>query len=422
MVQPKQALKIHSTPFKPSYLSIPPSPFTPLTPLPPFLPQKPAFVHPKPSSTAPLPHSPLRWLWTCHQCHRTYAIGVTRRCLDDGHFFCSGTTPTKNWRKAMNPRKTRRHRACVSEFDYVGWNTWGRWRRSGRRDSVVESSSSNPSSPWSSWSSSSSSSSSSASSSPSTERRETIDVPKKDCWNSCDYPSECRWGRQYGIHTPMSPVFTNLNHTPDSPTQPQSLESALQPENLNYVHTTITNDPSKKADKSDFWGGLLASATRRRSSRPSSPLGRSLADASREDVAMSSASPIPTPKPTSPFPPPASASPSPSYPSPSASAPTTLADIIHKTKTKTTRRCSQSNSKRARFVSPSPQRPDPVFDFSPAAAAVGEYDFGFDSARLDLSSGATASSDGLGFAPLERVRSRDSGHYSTEGYISAYGR
>jgi hypothetical protein len=27
----------------------------------------------------------------------------------------------------------------------------------------------------------------------------------KDCWNTCDYPSECRWGKQYGVQTPEVP-------------------------------------------------------------------------------------------------------------------------------------------------------------------------------------------------------------------------
>lgn len=26
----------------------------------------------------------------------------------------------------------------------------------------------------------------------------------KDCWNRCDYPSECRWGKQYGVHASVT--------------------------------------------------------------------------------------------------------------------------------------------------------------------------------------------------------------------------
>lgn len=28
----------------------------------------------------------------------------------------------------------------------------------------------------------------------------------KDCWNECSYPSECRWGKQYGVATPTLPT------------------------------------------------------------------------------------------------------------------------------------------------------------------------------------------------------------------------
>lgn len=28
--------------------------------------------------------------------------------------------------------------------------------------------------------------------------REVMALPEKDCWGTCDYPSECRWGKQFG--------------------------------------------------------------------------------------------------------------------------------------------------------------------------------------------------------------------------------
>lgn len=33
-------------------------------------------------------------------------------------------------------------------------------------------------------------------------------LPRKDCWNTCDYPSECRWGKQYGVQTPVKTTDT----------------------------------------------------------------------------------------------------------------------------------------------------------------------------------------------------------------------
>src|SRR5689334_22698027 len=35
------------------------------------------------------PIDPVAWVWFCHLCGRRYEIGVTRRCLEDGHYFCS---------------------------------------------------------------------------------------------------------------------------------------------------------------------------------------------------------------------------------------------------------------------------------------------------------------------------------------------
>lgn len=41
----------------------------------------------------PHPQSPLAWTWRCHLCQTTYRLGTTRRCLLDGHYFCSPPPP-----------------------------------------------------------------------------------------------------------------------------------------------------------------------------------------------------------------------------------------------------------------------------------------------------------------------------------------
>lgn len=115
----------------------------------------------------------------------------------------------------------KRHKACASEFDYAGWKVWGVWRRECGRLQDEEGSA---------WSDDSSD-----------DAGGEGDVPRplfaveegrwfagawrtttktmaaggkqqgeglftaKDCWNSCDYPSECRWGKQYGVATPTLP-------------------------------------------------------------------------------------------------------------------------------------------------------------------------------------------------------------------------
>lgn len=138
---PKQRLAIHPAPFKSSHLAIPSSPFSPLSPLTPAT--KPGTGTTSTSivttdlsirsvpDTRSVPATPLQWLWTCHACHSAYPLGATRRCLDDGHHFCAGTTIVKRWRHDGPKRRVKRHKACASEFDYRGWKGRGRWKRAG---------------------------------------------------------------------------------------------------------------------------------------------------------------------------------------------------------------------------------------------------------------------------------------------------
>ncbi len=76
---------------------------------------------PKPEPIAPPPVSPLPWVWQCHLCRNRYPLGVTRRCLYDGHYYCSGDTGQPNLKK-------KKGRACSSEFDYEGWEEYSDWK------------------------------------------------------------------------------------------------------------------------------------------------------------------------------------------------------------------------------------------------------------------------------------------------------
>lgn len=75
------------------------------------------------TTVPPPPDLPLPWVWQCHLCRNRYPLGVTRRCLYDGHYYCSGETNVKNLKK-----KKKGH-ACSSEFDYEGWDEYGEWKR-----------------------------------------------------------------------------------------------------------------------------------------------------------------------------------------------------------------------------------------------------------------------------------------------------
>ncbi|KAL9613586.1 MAG: hypothetical protein Q9167_001868 [Letrouitia subvulpina] len=100
-----------------------------------------------------VPSSPLAWSWTCHLCSTSYALGVTRRCLHDGHVMCTGSSPTK-----QSKRRSKKNSTCLAHFDYTGWQKWGGWKKT-LHDADVE-------------------------------------VQKDhgpDCSKHCDFPSQCFW-------------------------------------------------------------------------------------------------------------------------------------------------------------------------------------------------------------------------------------
>jgi hypothetical protein len=112
-------------------------------------------ICPKLSATSP-PPTPVVWLWECHKCGRRWPLGVTRRCLIDGHRFCG----RQEERSRLGKRKKAR-RACWSRFGYSAWQARNVWRR-----------------------------------------RELVPDPEhKDCWYWCDYPSQCRWEPNHLVTT-----------------------------------------------------------------------------------------------------------------------------------------------------------------------------------------------------------------------------
>jgi hypothetical protein len=53
-------------------------------------------------------------------------MATTRRCLVDGHIFCSAMTDAA---ELTSQKRKRPRNICASEFDYEGWSAWGEWRR-----------------------------------------------------------------------------------------------------------------------------------------------------------------------------------------------------------------------------------------------------------------------------------------------------
>ncbi|CAF9939469.1 MAG: hypothetical protein ALECFALPRED_008144 [Alectoria fallacina] len=59
--------------------------------------------------------------------------------------------------------KVKKHRACVSEFDYGGWEDFGRWKR--KRATIGQ----------------------------------VVRPGSKHCEDECDFPSSCHWERQHAV-------------------------------------------------------------------------------------------------------------------------------------------------------------------------------------------------------------------------------
>ncbi|KAB8346055.1 hypothetical protein FH972_023107 [Carpinus fangiana] len=193
MMPKKTDLSVSPTPFRPSLLSIIPSPHSPLSPL--GMLAKVAHMRPTSQKASPFPSSPSSsrrastistltplpaaaypWIWQCHLCQTFYPLGATRRCLHDGHRFCTGElndTNVRGERRRGASYRRRRRKPCSSEFDYEGWEVWGDWRRGeiAAREQLQ-------------------------STAPYKKRRRSRTagsaVIVADCTTLCDYPSECR--------------------------------------------------------------------------------------------------------------------------------------------------------------------------------------------------------------------------------------
>ncbi|KAM5430275.1 hypothetical protein McanMca71_007246 [Microsporum canis] len=115
----------------------------------------------------PRPDIPPPWAWRCHKCHSYYALGVTNRCLADGHYYCYGLAQgSRHWerKKRQTQGEKKLGTPCGSSFDYAGWENMSEWQRAVRREKGIR--------------------------------------PSPGCWQDCTFPSECRRRRLYGIPDP----------------------------------------------------------------------------------------------------------------------------------------------------------------------------------------------------------------------------
>lgn len=154
-------------------------------------PLTPKTVAPTKQTLPPPPSNPLAWVWQCHLCRSRWPIGVTRRCLVDGHFYCSGEVSQPNL------KKKKEMRSCSSEFDYVGWKEWGAWKLTALKTMV------NPR------------------------------VPRGCEW--CEFPSQCRYGpadKELIDDQPGSTPMTGVEYS--SPTAEEDTARYYSNENFSF--------------------------------------------------------------------------------------------------------------------------------------------------------------------------------------------
>lgn len=252
---------------------------------------------------------------------------------------------TKRDRKT-GQRVTRKSRACASEFDYQGWRNWAAWRRDVEEqraaavalkafeeaeEEAVESDGelrvedvkdaadvprplfayTPQEGVWFSgaWGRKSE-----------VTPRAVMALPEKDCWGTCDYPSECRWGKQFGaaqtqaqaqvvvapaavapspppppppasmVDEPVAKDLERRNKTSEKlSTLPATIEEVPEADETVEISDHIHEDPSttvQETTKKPTFDDLLESAKRRKrrsagvtlpsplASNPPSPTGQ----------------------------------------------------------------------------------------------------------------------------------------------------
>lgn len=139
-------------------------------------------------------------------------------------------------------RGIKRHQPCTSEFDYEGWKAWGEWKRleAELQKALAESAET---------------------------VLGTVIAEKKDCWNHCDYPSECRWGPKLKYQNPSvladSPKSKSTAMTVVSAEVGQEPAASFE-ETMKELEENPKSAEHRPPPKDDFWSVVLTSATKRR--------------------------------------------------------------------------------------------------------------------------------------------------------------
>ncbi|KAL3427874.1 hypothetical protein PVAG01_01383 [Phlyctema vagabunda] len=226
--RPARLNLVPHAPSKPSPLSHPVSPRSPATPLIPprrlhlrsVLPSPP--VSPARVVPAPPPF-PYPWVWRCHLCRTTYALAVTRRCLEDGHYFCSFAPAPAVGKRRRPPR------SCTAQFDYAGWERYNHWRR---EVSLLK-----------------------AKKAEKAEKagKEYEYRTSKNCWEDCDFPSECLGEPTRVVKHPSIPEMVEDGEDEDDDDDDEDDEG--DDDMMDYVEEEPNKSQSEK--EGEMWRELV---------------------------------------------------------------------------------------------------------------------------------------------------------------------
>lgn len=161
-------------------------------------------------SLSPPPSKPLDWIWICHLCHSRYPLGATRRCLVDGHYYCSGESSAAQ----RNVKRRKRGASCSSEFDYVGWKEWGVWKR-GLMASQERYLNGHDKHPY-----------------------------KLNGCENCEYPSECRYEK---MKQPIEKTATSYFYDATSPTSPPA-DMAIKQQDEDVEMSDVSDSKTASLD------------------------------------------------------------------------------------------------------------------------------------------------------------------------------
>lgn len=221
--QPTSPFSVSLGPFDPAKLCS--SLSAPLIPKP---------VAPTEKKSSPPPSNPLAWVWQCHLCRSRWPLGVTRRCLVDGHLYCSGDTSQPNL------KKKKKGQSCSSEFDYMGWEEWGAWKRAALR---------------------------------------TVSNPRipTGC-ERCESPSQCRYGpeeKSLMDNQPSSEPMTGLDYT--SAAAEEDVARYYSNENVTFESILAKAGATGKSVQSKMTGSYKADKPLKRSKSMDRTSGRLVA-------------------------------------------------------------------------------------------------------------------------------------------------